>query len=278
MKLLRNYLISVLALAVLCGAVVGIRWIGGANRSFDFLCLGSSFSDGGSASAAKIFRSVWAEAEPSALPEEAAGTDPVIFTAWTKDGEKTGEYSLFVLSMMDRVGYAVAGDGACRRLSVTGFSGLLSDPLFWDLPAERLPVFSVTLEADKTTVLGAEISRHLFCWNPSGGLTEVSRVGESDPIEIKVDTVFRDGASGLRIAADPPADRYACEFYRDGIPTGSVKTADPQALPDFPEPGEYLCTLTAIWDLTPERDWYGEVAYEFHFTVAKPEDDLSDAS
>ena len=40
----------------------------------------------------------------------------------------------------------------------------------------------------------------------------------------------------------------------------------------FPaEPGDYTYRLTAHWNMTTQRDWYGDITYDLEIHIAEPE-------
>lgn len=267
MKLTRNYLVALGAVLLLGAAVVFFSVFYPAVGSASSLTVSfgtEAFVRSASSETAERFYKVWLRSEKASLPE--VHPEPVSVTAFAKNGRVLGEYSLYVCSMMDRTAYLVQNEsGRCRRLSCSDFSLLLSESAFLLPDTYGLPDYElrVSLSGGRSWT-EPTVKEHFFCLQADGSFRETDvqtdRMGE-----IPEFSVAELSAWSLNPTVSP--DSYSLTVYRNDTPivTQSKVSAEELYCPTLE--GDYNCLLTAVWELSVERDWYGESTYEIRFQV-----------
>ena len=270
MKLTRNYIIAAAALILLIAGAVFL-WTQGVGVRYQTAAAGEGAQAGqATAGLAQQLRRALKGAQTAEEPVVITDADPIPITAFSAAGKPVKEYLLYVISMMDRQAYLCdTARNTWYRLSAAGFAAFLSDPAFDGLPAQRLPALAVTLvgDASGTVIVGIATRRQMQICKADGTFLTVTDERTNDPFEIKNDYSLGRLLIHPKVNADADPDRFRLECYRG---TELLITQKNTAAEDlyFPTlPGEYTYVLTPVWDLTPQRDWYGEMTYEFHFSV-----------
>lgn len=278
MKLLRNYII-VLAVVAAVAVTLAVLSVGGYLTKADVAVvspkdpLAADLTESGDESLADLFSKAIKQAtlldEPPELPENAPS---VILQTRTAGGRFVGAYSLTVLRMIDR--YAVVEDlseGTFYRLSVTGFETLLSHEAFQDLPMQRYeaPLLSLKGELWEDAFALSPNTAALHVFTASGTAKEQNVLAETSVKRLELTT--EQAAQLPEISGENLPDSWSLTLKKGEtqvLTQDRVKTSE-LAFPQ--EAGDYLCTLTAHWNLSAEQDWYGDVTYEFTVRIEEPQ-------
>ncbi len=283
MKLLRNYLIGFLVVALVAVGFAFLSGKGHLTRGDEVVLfpenpLVVNQDEPGREELSELFEGVVRRATPleqkPTIPED---TYQIPLQTRTSGGLLVGAYSLYVVSMIDRnaVLYNFAED-QYYKLSVGDFERLFSTSAFTGLEKQRYTSPQLTLNGDSwdSPLTISPQGEELTLFTANGSTESLSRRADSEP---PVLPLTRDKAAQkpeFKLLSEPKAWTLTLENGTDTIVTQDrVKTSELV----FPsEPGEYTYTLTAHWNLSTTQDWYGEVTYvlKIHITEPEPETDL----
>lgn len=278
MKLLRNYIIVLSAVAVLAVALA-ILSVGGYLTHADLAVLSPAdpmtvnLEEEGDQVLADLFSKVMRQAtpldEPPELPES---THTFTLQTRTEGGIWVGAYSLSVIRMIDR--YAVVKDlteGTVYRLSVGGFEALLSHEAFQDLPAQRYSAPSLSLKGDLWTesLSLTPNSEQLHLFTATGTAQAWSRQDSSASKELHLTVEQASQLPEILGENLPDAWSLTLKQGEEKILTQDKVKASELAFPQ--DAGEYSCNLVAHWNLSPEQDWYGDLNYVLTIHIEEPQ-------
>ncbi len=201
-------------------------------------------------------------------PERPNGYPSYGLEAKTKANRPIGTYSLVVISMINRT--AVLEDlqtGEYYRLSVADFGTLLRHEAFGDL--------TKSLSCRQVLTVGGvgaipATSSNQYVYSLEGSFVPVPTGDEEMPATQLTMTV-EEAAAKPKIEATVPADAWSLTVQKD---EATVVTQDRVSASElyFPaEPGDYTYRLTAHWNMTTQRDWYGDRNYVLEIHIAEPE-------
>ena len=278
MKLLRNYII-VLSVVAVVSVTLAVLSVGGYLTRGDLAVLSPADpmtvnpAEEGDQELADLFSKVMKRAtlldEAPQIPES---THTVTLQTRTDGGIWVGAYSLSVIRMIDR--YAVVKDltdGAYYRLSFGGFETLLSHEAFQDLPAQRYSAPSLSLKGDLWTESLSLMpnSEQLHLFTAMGIAKEWNRQDAS--ISHEVHLTVEQASQLPEILGENLPDAWSLTLKKgeEKILTQDRVKASELAFPQ--ESGDYSCTLTAHWNLSPEQDWYGDLNYALTIHIAEPQ-------
>lgn len=219
----------------------------------------------------ELWKSVLKQALPVADQGQPDGTE-IPLQIRTVGGKFKGAYLLRVCSMMNREAYLKNVEtNEWFRLSASDFEAFLSHEVFSDLPRKRLPDPKITLLGDWIELpLSALPRKQTIClMKPDGTFEEYSVDNSGADFDMPEPPVFRGEEIPERIAvsAQVKPDAWSLEILHDFTVITELTRVDESKLFLPAEGGTYTYKLTAHWDLSTHRDWYGEAEYEFHFTV-----------
>lgn len=276
MKLLRNYIIALSVLAVVTVVLAALSVTGHLNRWEQAVVspadpMTVNRGETGSEELAKLLSKALKNAE--LLGERPHMEDATVLSLQTKGkGETlTGAYSLHIISMIDRE--AVVEDlqtGEYYRLSIADFADLLSWSGFSEVPRERVPDLDLILQKEDNEIY------HSFSPN-KGTLQLYTAEGtfREDAVKIEpsngnTDITAEELPDGLQFFTEQSPNAWSLTVKKEELVhlSQSRVTAKELFLPT--EAGEYTYTLTAHWDMTSLRDWYGEAEYVFKITLIEP--------
>lgn len=268
MKLLRNYFIALGGLLLLWVLLLAL-WVGGIldpSARIYGICFPNR-EDPNTVYTHPSLTEAWtyalSTAELTQAPEEAKDGAEIRINTLNGRGEVRGEYSLHVISMMNREGILEdLEDGTCYRLSANGLTRLLNNSAFDPEARNLLPNLSLALTAGETgtQVTALPVKESLFfaeggaCGNPepASQTTPVFEMAEGEGVQISP-AVFPDAWTVMAKQGN------SILFAQSRITENS--------LPFMTQAGEYTYEVTAHWDLSPQRDWYGEVTYEIPIRI-----------
>ncbi len=283
MKLLRNYIIGLSVVALIAVTLAILSGLGYLTRA-DQVVLSPQDpftvreGEEGRPELAQRFRGLLRRAtlleHPPQIPD---GTTAITLQTRTEGGVFVGAYSLHILSMIDR--NALLEDLQEHRfykVAVRDFELFLSDGSFEDLPLKRYESPPLALESsfwEQKQILTPQ-SEHLKLFTPDGTVQSTTRRNGTGS---KILLLTREQASQkptFRIAPLPDAWSLTLTAGNTDILTQDRVKISELVFPS--EPGVYTYQLTAHWDLSTQRDWYGDLNYvlEVHITEPEPEPDV----
>ncbi len=273
MKLLRNCIIA-LSLVALLAVVLSVLSVAGYLTKADQAVvfpedpMTARAEEPGIKDLAKLLTKALKDAEPLPSPPDLSeATDPILLQTKTAGGIFVGAYSLRVVSMIDR--NALIQDLATKawyRLSARDFELLLSHPVFEDLPLKsfREPLLTVGDFSDLVSQEGT-----VLCYTPKGVFRRVTKTQGAEPTLWELTT--EQASSKPLITGTELPDAWSLDVTRDGSAHLSQVRVPASEL-FFPgEPGIYTYRITAHWDLSAQRDWYGDLTYVLEIHIADPE-------
>lgn len=214
---------------------------------------------------------LWQNALKRGIPQEAPeGADLIEIPVQvrTVGGRFRNAYLLSVGSMMNRAAYITdLKTNETVRLSTTDAEALLCHEAFSDLPRRRVPALKITLLGDwkELPLSAAPVEKALLLCTANGTFREFGAIAteQSEP------PVFRSTEipSLISVSTEHKPDAWSLEILNDFTTVAQLTRVDESKLFLPTEGGTYTYKLTAHWDLSTQRDWYGEATYEFHFTV-----------
>lgn len=175
-------------------------------------------------------------------------------------------YNLFIISMINRT--AMLEDtvtGACYQISVADFETLLSHEAFKDL---TIPCGQLLTVGHRSDILSN--SSTIYYYNIKGSFVPIpSGTIEVPPTALSM--TVEEALAKPQIKTTIPTDAWSLTVQKDDatvINQDRVNTSDLY----FPtEPGTYTYRLTAHWDLSAQRDWYGDCTYDLEIYIAETE-------
>lgn len=271
MKLLRNYFIALGGVLLLWVLLLAL-WVGGITDPAAEIH-GICFPNGGDPKTVYTHPSLteaWtyalSTAEPAQAPAENQGSEGTVIRLNTLNGRGKirGEYSLHVISMMNREGMIEdLQEGTLYRLSANGLTRLLSNSAFDREERNLLPSLPLTL-----TALKSEESLQIFPVKESlffaeGGTCEnvSENATEATPVFVLTE------GEGVQISPAVSPDAWTVMVRQENSILFAQSRITGNSLPFVTQAGEYTYTVTAHWDLSPQRDWYGEVTYEIPIRI-----------
>lgn len=187
----------------------------------------------------------------------------LMFSTYRADGTEIW-YALYVPSMIQRVGYVYhIEDEKLYRLATTDFSELLSLDIFAgayrydDPPALFLMSDSGMAQATATAV----------DWSYILANGQSQRVTESDTS----DTVHAVPSSRntMNLAFDYPPDTVSVRILRDGVVVYENTSSSTQ-VPCPTVSGQYRYEVSAMWNISVEKDYYGSASYVCDLDLQTP--------
>lgn len=270
MKLLRNYAIVLIAVLLLGAVLGGLCFRGSLTRADEAVVdpkdpLKGDLTEEGHEDLLQILEL----ALNRATPTDGAVESPkmkVILQTRSRGGVPVKAYSLTVESMIDR--NALLEDlatGEKYRLSVMDVTRLFShkalaaavDSLF------EPPALKIEIPGQYSLVTPAGYDTKIFRGN--GDLREARRDATQGNTTV---ALTEEQAKEMKITVDALPDGWSLTAARDGETAYTQSRTETLTLPT--EPGEYLCTATAHYDLSTEKDWYGDVVYVFRLRITVP--------
>ncbi len=278
MKLLRNYIIVLSVVAVIAVALATLSVGGYLTRADQGVIspedpMTVNLAEAGDKNLADLFSKVMKQATLlDAKPELPKDTHTITLQTRTDGGIRVGAYSLSVIRMIDR--YAVVEDlteGKFYRLSFGGFEALLSHEAFQDLPAQRYSTPPLSLKGALWTesLSLTPNSERLLLFTASGTTQEWSRQNSSASNELHLTVEQASEIPEILGENLPHAWSLTLKQGEEKILTQDKVKASELAFPQ--ESGDYTCTLTAHWNLSPEQDWYGDLNYVLTIHIAEPQ-------
>ena len=278
MKLLRNYIIVLSAIAVVAVAMAVLS-VGGYLTSANQAVISPAdpmtvnLQEPGDKALADLFSKAMKQATLlNKRPEIPKDPYSLSLQTRTDGGILVGAYSLTVLRMIDR--YALVEDlleGKYYRLSVAGFESLLSHEAFQTLPSQRYKTPSLSLKGELWTDAFALTPKteKLQLFTPSGTTREWN-VLENLPAQ-RLELTAEQASQLPEILGENLPDAWSLTLKKGEtqILTQDRVKASELAFPQ--EAGEYSCTLTAHWNLSATQDWYGDVNYDITIHIAEPQ-------
>lgn len=274
MKLLRNYIIVLGAVALV---TVGLAFLSVrgylmkptvvvVSHSDPFLCseLGEKYDD-------LILLLTHAKKNATKIeqrPDQPHGYPAYTLQTKTDANRRIGAYDLWIISMINRT--AVLKDlltGECYQISVADFETLLSHEAFFEDLTQPLYCGQLLTVGHCSDILGN--SSTLYSYNIKGSFVPVppgTMEVPPTPISMSVEGAL----AKPQIKATIPTDAWSLTVQKDGV---KVITQDRVSASDlyFPtEPGTYTYQLTAHWDLSAQRDWYGDITYDLEIHITEP--------
>lgn len=280
MKLLRNYIIGLSVVALVAVGLAFLSVKGYLTRADELVLFPQdpmtvNQSEMGDKDLAKLFEGVRARATPLEIPPqipETAYTVPL--QTRTAGGVLKGAYSLHVVRMIDR--NALLCDlqtGRYSKLSVMDFEKLLSHSAFANA-ARNLCIFpNLTLESDRwdEAVTLHPSAGDMKIFTADGTVDSVVQEGFETPVVLTLTTDQAEQKPSFQTDLKPNSWSLTLES-EDGSEV-TLERVEQSALIFPTEPGKYTYTLTAHWNLSTDRDWYGDLNYvlEIHLTESEPE-------
>ena len=280
MKLLRNYIIglSVVALVAVGLAFLSVKgYLTKADEAVIFPedPMTVNQSETGYRDLAALFEAVRGRATPLEIPPQIPETAyTVTLQTRTAGGVLKGAYSLHVVRMIDR--NAVLCDlqtGRYSKLSVMDFEKLLSHPAFGDV-ARNLCIFpNLTLESDRwdEAVTLLPLAEDVKIFTADGTVHSVAREVADTPVVL---TLTADQAAQKpSFQTDLKPNSWSLTLESEDGSTVTLDRVEQSALVFPTQAGVYTYTLTATWNLSTDRDWYGDLNYvlEIHLTESESE-------
>ncbi len=277
MKLLRNYIIALGVVVVLTVAFAAMATMGLLTDADQAVVepkdpLTVDMNEAGTEDLARLLELAVRNATPTQPPSYLpVTTTSVPLQTRTEGGVLVNAYSLHVVRMIDRD--ALLEDlqtGEFYQLSAGDFSRLLSHKAFSDLPDRRVSVPGLTVQSDDGSVFAdlPATKTAIFSCTADGSFRPLSysATEETGVLEMTVEQA----AQRPKIAPSRFPDAWSLTVT-SGDTTSLTQSRVQESELYFPSgAGTHTYTLTAHWDLSEERDWYGDVTYAFEIRITEP--------
>lgn len=280
MKLLRNYIIglSVVALVAVGLAFLSVKgYLTKADEAVIFPedPMTVNQSETGYRDLAALFEAVRGRATPLEIPPQIPETAyTVTLQTRTAGGVLAGAYSLHVVRMIDR--NALLCDlqtGRYSKLSVMDFEKLLSHPAFGDVALQLCNFPNLTLESDRwdEAVTLHPLAEDVKIFTADGTVHSVAQEIADTPVVLTLTT--DQAAQKPSFQTDLKPNSWSLTLESEDGSTVTLDRVEQSALVFPTQAGVYTYTLTATWNLSTDRDWYGDLNYvlEIHLTESEPE-------
>ncbi len=275
MKLLRNYIIALGAVALITVglAVLSVRGyltkptVVVVSHSDPFLVseLGEKYDDlillltHAKKNATKIEQR---PEQPHAYPDYTLQTK-------TAANRRIDAYDLSIISMINRT--AVLKDlvtGEFYQISAADFEALLSHEAFFEDLTQPLHCGQLLTVGHCSDILGN--SSTLYSYNIKGLFVPVPpETMEVPPTPVSMSV--EEALAKPQIKTTIPTDAWSLTVQKDETTMITQDRVDTSELYFPTEPGTYTYQLTAHWDMTNQRDWYGDITYDLEIHIAEPE-------
>lgn len=156
--------------------------------------------------------------------------------------------------------------GKYVQISVADFGVLLSHEAFSDFSQTRFEEPTVTL-GDQNTLQAN--SGTVFCYTPKGTFQPITKTESDGSLILSLTT--EQTSENPRITATEMPDAWSLTVRQGETISLSQDRVKTESLYFPTEPGIYRYQLTGHWDLTPRRDWYGDLNYVFEIHITEPE-------
>lgn len=199
-------------------------------------------------------------------PEQPHGYPTYTLQTKTDANRRIGAYYLWIISMIDRT--AVLEDlltGEYYQISAADFETLLSHEAFGDL---TIPCGQLLTVGNCSDILSN--SSTLYSYNIKGSFVPVPP-GTMEVPPTPISMTVEEALAKPQIRATIPADAWSLTVQKDGTPMLTQDRVSASELYFPTEPGIYTYRLTAHWNLSAQRDWYGDTAYDLEIHITEPE-------
>lgn len=282
MKLLRNYII-VLSAVALVAVILSFLSVSGYLKQADQTVfspkdpLTANQSEQATEGLTRPLKRAISNAtllgESPTIPD---GTPCYTLQTRTAGGAFVGAYSLYVIRMIDRS--ALLQDlttGSFYRISVQNFETLLSHEVFENAALNGFsePTVTVSTAACNTANFGT-----VFLYTPQGTFQKTTLPQGQIVPALEISSLDAPPSPVAEASQEP--DAWSLTVKRDGTNFLSQTRVTTQELFFPTEAGEYVYELTAHWNMSTTRDWYGDLTYalEIHVQDPPPSTDLSEDS
>ena len=281
MKLLRNYII---VLAVVADVTVTLAVLSVTGHLIHGSELVVSPADpwtvqaeeAGSKDLAAIFYRVLNRADPlERAPMFPEKETVVTVQTRTSGGVFAGAYSLYVVSMINRSAFVQdLQTHEWYRLSAGDFELLFSHKLLEDTALSRYQTPIIAMKGNDWSIGSLPVTKErIFLYTPQGTFREITKESSESflsPSEVLTLTEEQ-GKTPPQITGALLPDTWSVTVEKDGEPFLTQQNVAPSEIFFPSQEGEYRYNLTAHWELSPQRDWYGEVEYVLSIHIENPQ-------
>lgn len=277
MKLLRNYIIVLAVIAVVAVTLAVLSVTGYLTRGSEVVVSpGDPWTvqgeEEGNTDLGALFHRVLNRAEAVTytpiLPQKKT---TVTLQTRTGGGKFAGAYSLHVISMIDRSAYVQdLQTNRWYRLSVRDFELLLSHNLLEQMILDRYQPPVVTMKGadwSKSPLLATE--ERILVYTAQGTFRKITR--KTEDILQKLIITEEQGSKGISVTGNFLPDAWSVTVVKDGEPFLTQQNVTTSEIFFPSQEGNYRYILTAHWELSAQRDWYGEVDYVLSIHMEKPQ-------
>ncbi len=273
MKLLRNYIIVLSVIALIAVGLAILSVMGYLTRADQAVLspqdpMVTQDEEIGNEDLARLLTQAQKNSTPlKETPTFPQTTQSFFLQTKTAGGIFVGAYSLHVVSMINR--NALLEDlvtGKYCQISIDDFTALLSNEAFEGIEENRF--FQPPLKVGTFDQLFAT-SMTVYAYTPKGTFRKIEKKGIDTSIVITMTT--EEAAENLQISAPILPDAWSLTVRKDTTVYLSQDRVKTEQLYFPTEPGIYCYELTSHWDLTPDRDWYGDLNYVLEIHITDPE-------
>ncbi len=273
MKLLRNYIIVLSVIALIAAALAALSVTGYLTRE-DAAVLSpqdpmtAKDEEIGVEDLARLLTHAKRNATPlQETPVLPPNTQSFSLQTKTAGGVFVGAYSLHVVSMINR--NALLEDlitGDYYQISIGDFTALLSHEVFEGIEEDRF--FQPPLKVGTVDQIFAT-SMTVYAYTPEGTFRKIEKKGLETSIIVEMTP--EQAAETPRITATNMPDAWSLTVRQDETGYVSQDRIKTEQLYFPAEPGIYCYELTGHWDMTTQRDWYGDLKYVLEIHITEPE-------
>lgn len=270
MKLLRNYAIVLIAVLLLGAGLGALCFRGNLTRADQAVVnprdpMKGDLTEEGHEDLLQILELALNRGTKTDRTVESPKMEVILQTR-SRGGVPVKAYSLTVESMIDR--NALLEDlatGEKYRLSVMDVTRLFSHKALTEAVDGLFepPALKIEIPGQYSLVSPAGYDVKIFRGN--GDLRETRRDTAQDNTTV---TLTEEQATQMKITSGAAPDGWSLTAARDGETAYTQSRSEALTLPA--EAGEYLCTATAHYGLSTEKDWYGDIIYVFRLRITAP--------